>query len=106
MSFQIVYQLLQTSAFCLTLSSRAASAGDHSTVPICCIMNPCSQTAAVDEFNKVIESASPRTLVVVDFFRTACGACKYIQPGFIKLCKRSGDHHAPVVFLKHNVIDE
>ena len=54
----------------------------------------------------MIESASPRTLVVVDFFRTACGACKYIQPGFTKLCKRSGDHHAPVVFLKHNVIDE
>ena len=70
------------------------------------MFNPYSYTAAVDEFNKVIESASPRTLVVVDFFRTACGACKYIQPGFIKLCKRSGDHHAPVVFLKHNVIDE
>ncbi|CAF2055505.1 unnamed protein product [Brassica oleracea var. botrytis] len=26
--------------------------------------------------------------------------------GFSKLCKQSGDQEAPVIFLKHNVIDE
>lgn len=38
--------------------------------------------------------------------RTACGSCRYIQPGFAKLCRNSGDHHAAVLFLKHNIIDE
>nr|GMD99394.1 thioredoxin-like 4, chloroplastic [Ipomoea batatas] len=45
-------------------------------------------------------------LVVVDFYRTSCGSCKYIEQGFVKLCKGSGDQDAPVVFLKHNVLDE
>ncbi len=61
---------------------------------------------AVKEFQKVVEQAHPKSLVVVDYYRTACGACKYILPGFVKLCKRSGSHDAPVIFLKHNVIDE
>ncbi|CAD6243987.1 unnamed protein product [Miscanthus lutarioriparius] len=42
-------------------------------------------------------------LVVVDFYRPSCGSCKYIEKGFIRLCKGSGDDGAPVVFLKHNV---
>ncbi|XP_076925468.1 thioredoxin-like 4, chloroplastic [Bidens hawaiensis] len=46
------------------------------------------------------------TLVVVDFYRTSCGSCKYIEQGFAKLCKGSGDEEAAVIFLKHNVIDE
>ena len=61
---------------------------------------------AVKEFQKLVEQAHPKSLVVVDYYRTACGACKYILPGFVKLCKRSGSHDAPVIFLKHNVIDE
>ena len=44
--------------------------------------------------------------MVVDFFRPSCGSCKYIEQGFMKLCKGSGDHGSSVVFLKHNVIDE
>jgi len=58
------------------------------------------------EFDGELRSVSPSTLVVVDFYRTACGSCKYIQPGFAKLCKNSGEHHAAVLFLKHNIIDE
>ena len=33
------------------------------------------------------------TLVVVDFYKTACGACKYIMPGFVRLCKQWGSDH-------------
>ncbi|EFH64436.1 hypothetical protein ARALYDRAFT_338394 [Arabidopsis lyrata subsp. lyrata] len=28
------------------------------------------------------------------------------KQGFSKLCKQSGDQEAPVIFLKHNVVDE
>ncbi|KAI5013994.1 hypothetical protein ZWY2020_055384 [Hordeum vulgare] len=32
--------------------------------------------------------------------------CKYIKHGFMKLCKGSGNNGSPVIFLKHNVINE
>ncbi|KAI4994766.1 hypothetical protein ZWY2020_034407 [Hordeum vulgare] len=62
-------------------------------------------------------SRATGALVVVDFFRPSCGSCKYIEQGFMKLCKYieqgfmklckgSSDHGSPVIFLKHNVIDE
>ena len=53
-----------------------------------------------------MHNENPNTLIVVDFYKTACGSCRYIQPGFVKLCHSSEEEHAPVVFLKHNVIDE
>ncbi|XP_059279322.1 thioredoxin-like 4, chloroplastic [Lycium ferocissimum] len=60
-----------------------------------------------EEFSMVLEKAKKTgALVVVDFYRTACGSCKYIEQGFVKLCRRAGDEQAPVIFLKHNVIDE
>ncbi|KAK4428995.1 Thioredoxin-like 4, chloroplastic [Sesamum alatum] len=60
-----------------------------------------------EEFSRILEKAKEsNALVVVDFYRTSCGSCKYIEQGFTKLCKGSGDQDAPVVFLKHNVIDE
>uniref|UniRef100_A0A0E0K1D3 Thioredoxin-like 4, chloroplastic n=1 Tax=Oryza punctata TaxID=4537 RepID=A0A0E0K1D3_ORYPU len=60
-----------------------------------------------DEFVRILERAKATgALVVVDFFRPSCGSCKYIEQGFMKLCKGSGDDGSPVVFLKHNVIDE
>ncbi|KAM0850788.1 hypothetical protein ACQ4PT_052836 [Festuca glaucescens] len=60
-----------------------------------------------DEFTRFLErSKATGALVVVDFFRPSCGSCKYIEQGFMKLCKGSGDEDSPVVFLKHNVIDE
>ncbi|WOK94305.1 thioredoxin-like 4, chloroplastic [Canna indica] len=59
------------------------------------------------EFSKILEKAKANgSLVVVDFYRTSCGSCKYIEQGFAKLCKGSGDGEADVVYLKHNVIDE
>ncbi|XP_073021921.1 thioredoxin-like 4, chloroplastic isoform X1 [Primulina eburnea] len=60
-----------------------------------------------DDFLRILEkSKESNALVVVDFYRTSCGSCRYIEQGFAKLCKGSGDQGAPVVFLKHNVIDE
>ncbi|XP_042393168.1 thioredoxin-like 4, chloroplastic [Zingiber officinale] len=62
-----------------------------------------------DEFSRIMERAKAAgALVVVDFYRTSCGSCKYIEQGFAKLCKCAGDRQAEpeVVFLKHNVIDE
>ncbi|XP_009348702.2 thioredoxin-like 4, chloroplastic [Pyrus x bretschneideri] len=59
------------------------------------------------EFSKILERARESgALVVVDFYRTSCGSCKYIEQGFAKLCKGAGDGEAAVIFLKHNVIDE
>lgn len=60
-----------------------------------------------EEFHRILEKAKERnSLVVVDFYRTSCGSCKYIAQIFSKLCKGSGNQDAKVMFLKHNVIDE
>ncbi|KAL7604885.1 hypothetical protein Lser_V15G18935 [Lactuca serriola] len=60
-----------------------------------------------EELLSVLEKAKEaNSLVVVDFYRTSCGSCKYIEQGFAKLCRGLGDEEAPVIFLKHNVIDE
>lgn len=57
-----------------------------------------------EEFFKILEKAKrTNSLVVVDFYRTSCGSCKYIEQGFAKLCKGSGDQEGDVIFLKHNV---
>lgn len=59
------------------------------------------------ELEEILEDAKRTdSLVVVDFYRTACGSCKYIEQGFVKLCKGAGDGQASVIFLKHNVMDE
>lgn len=60
-----------------------------------------------EEFLRILGKAKEtNALVVVDFYRTSCGSCKYIEQGFAKLCKGAGDQEASVIFLKHNVIDE
>ncbi|XP_023523062.1 thioredoxin-like 4, chloroplastic, partial [Cucurbita pepo subsp. pepo] len=60
-----------------------------------------------EEFIRILDRAKESgALVVVDFYRTSCGSCKYIEQGFAKLCRGSGDQEAPVIFLKHNVVDE
>ena len=70
----------------------------HVADPGCCFTE--------QQFDSILSSADPSALVVVDFYRTACGSCKYISAGFLKLCKGSHEGHAPVEFLKHNVFDE
>jgi thiol-disulfide isomerase/thioredoxin len=39
------------------------------------------QVLTIDELSAELSSAGPDALVVVDFYKTACGACKFIQPG-------------------------
>lgn len=57
-----------------------------------------------EDFSKILEKAKEAdSLVVVDFYRTSCGSCKYVEQGFAKLCRGSGDQEAAVIFLKHNV---
>ncbi|KAK7410035.1 hypothetical protein VNO78_00510 [Psophocarpus tetragonolobus] len=76
---------------------------DDDLCPVECVR----EFATDEEFSKILDkSKETGSLVVVDFFRTSCGSCKYIEQGFSKLCKKSGDHDAPVIFLKHNVMDE
>ncbi|CAK9857578.1 unnamed protein product [Sphagnum jensenii] len=59
------------------------------------------------ELQSILQHAKlTNTLVVVDFYRTACGSCRYIEKGFIKLCKGAGNGAVSVIFLKHNVMDE
>ncbi|KAI4389539.1 hypothetical protein MLD38_001755 [Melastoma candidum] len=54
-------------------------------------------------FNVLNKAKETNSLVVVDFYRTSCGSCKYIKQGFSKLCKVAGDEQAGVIFLKHNM---
>ncbi|XP_072984487.1 thioredoxin-like 4, chloroplastic isoform X1 [Typha latifolia] len=76
---------------------------DDDLCPVDCV----TEFKTEEEFQKIMEKAKEtKSLVVVDFYRTSCGSCKYIEQGFTKLCKGSGDQEAGVVFLKHNVIDE
>lgn len=57
-----------------------------------------------EEFLSILEKAKEsNALVIVDFYRTSCGSCKYIEQGFAKICKGAGNQEAPVIFLKHNV---
>ncbi|KAL5777767.1 hypothetical protein ACOSP7_010693 [Xanthoceras sorbifolium] len=83
--------------------NQGESDEDEELCPVECVR----EFKTDEEFFKILERAKEMdSLVVVDFYRTSCGSCKYIEQGFAKLCKGSGDEDAPVIFLKHNVIDE
>lgn len=81
-------------------STEGLSDEDDELCPVECV----KEFKNDDEFFKILEKAKEtKSLVVVDFYRTACGSCKYIEQGFAKLCKGSGVEEAGVIFLKHNV---
>lgn len=81
----------------------SASDEDDELCPVECVR----EFQTDEELFEVLEKAKKKNaLVVVDFYRTSCGSCKYIAQGFSKLCKASGDDDVPVIFLKHNVMDE
>eukprot|EP00878_Enallax_costatus_P009146 GHUV01009560.1.p1 GENE.GHUV01009560.1~~GHUV01009560.1.p1 ORF type:complete len:233 (+),score=63.30 GHUV01009560.1:599-1297(+) len=78
---------------------------DDIPCPVECV----AEVYTADELQQALDDAGQSTLVVVNFFKTACGACKFIYPGFVKLCKASAagqTSNPPVVFLKHNVFDD
>lgn len=63
------------------------------------------------EFEKVVNDAQQqKKLVVMDFYDTSCGACKYILHQVIKLCKKGCGEECSVggevVFIKHNIKDQ
>ncbi|KAI5064447.1 hypothetical protein GOP47_0021117 [Adiantum capillus-veneris] len=49
---------------------------------------------------------------MIDFYSSSCGACKYLLPQVINLCKKGCEDSCPVddswgiIFLKHNVRDD
>lgn len=90
----------------VTDENQGYSPGDEEDEDLCPV--ECVREFKSDEeFFQILEKAKKKnSLVVVDFYRTSCGSCKYIEQGFSKLCKASGDEDVPVIFLKHNVIDE
>ena len=88
---------------------RAGQAGGSpSTYPPAHPQSSILQVADEAEFDAALAAAGPAALVVVDFNKPSCGACRYIAPGFVKLCKAAGQggDGADVVFLKHDVMDE
>lgn len=73
----------------------------------CCPVDCVREFKREEEFTRIMDKARRTgSLLVVDFYRTSCGSCKYIEKGFSKLCKGSADQQSPVIFLKHNVLDE
>ncbi|RZS25719.1 hypothetical protein BHM03_00058966 [Ensete ventricosum] len=73
---------------------------DDDLCPVDCVR----EFKTEEEFARILDkSKADGSLVVVDFYRASCGSCKYIEQGFAKLCRGSGDQQADVVFLKHNV---
>lgn len=103
-------QLIKINHFCqptvqcmIGENSEELSDEDDDLCPVNCVREFKNDS----EFLKILEKAKEtKSLVVVDFYRTACGSCKYIEQGFTKLCKGSGVEENGVIFLKHNVIDE
>jgi len=89
----------------ISLQRHPRSVDDKPEDEMLCTPDCVKQVFTVAEFQDVLASTPEETLVVVDFYKTACGSCRYIQPGFVKLCHNLEEEHAPVVFLKHNVID-
>ncbi|CAK9861728.1 unnamed protein product [Sphagnum jensenii] len=88
---------------------EAREAEAEVTCPIDCVR----EVRNLAEFERVLLNAeSTNQLVVVDFYNSSCGACKYILPRFIKLCKGGCGEECPVEhkksihFVKHNVHDE
>lgn len=100
-------QLIKINHFCqptvqcmIGENSEELSDEDDDLCPVNCVREFKNDS----EFLKILEKAKEtKSLVVVDFYRTACGSCKYIEQGFTKLCKGSGVEENGVIFLKHNV---
>ncbi|XP_057837918.2 uncharacterized protein LOC131048077 isoform X2 [Cryptomeria japonica] len=70
---------------CRQLEAEAIEAEAEISCPIHCVREVQSHR----EFEKVLNDAQEHNkLVVLDFYNTSCGSCKYILPQFIKLCKK------------------
>ncbi|KIY93685.1 hypothetical protein MNEG_14276 [Monoraphidium neglectum] len=69
-------------------------------------MKHLTQVYTKEELDAIFESALPDALVVVDWYKTDCPACKYMAPGFHRMCRSASEHAQHIIFVKHNVYDE
>eukprot|EP00850_Spirogloea_muscicola_P001258 SM000004S15128 [mRNA] locus=s4:1378532:1379919:- [translate_table: standard] len=81
------------------------------TCPVDCVVDVRSRA----QFEHILrEAEDARELVVVDFYNSSCGACKYINNLFVRMCKRGcgevcvadDGEGVNVRFVKHNVRDD
>lgn len=49
-----------------------------------CFVECVQRVDSIEELQAQLDAAGPDALVVVDFYKTACGACKFIQPGWVR----------------------
>ncbi|GBF94865.1 thioredoxin-like chloroplastic [Raphidocelis subcapitata] len=71
---------------------------------------PCPTDCVIEVFTEaelegVFSSALPDALVVVDFFKTDCPACKVMAPGFHRMCRSASEHAQHIIFVKHNIYE-
>lgn len=64
------------------------------------------QVYTEEEIDTIFQSALPDALVVVDWYKTDCPACKYMAPGFHRMCRSASEHAQHIIFVKHNVYDD
>lgn len=64
------------------------------------------QVYGEEELDTIFKNALPDALVVVDWFKTDCPACKYMAPGFHRMCRSASEHAQHVIFVKHNVYND
>jgi thiol-disulfide isomerase/thioredoxin len=79
--------------------STSSDSDFSDSCPVSCVREIFTPHELHAEVEKTKETSR---LVVVDFYRTSCGSCKYIERGFSKLCKDEAEADHKVVFLKHN----
>ncbi|KAI5063819.1 hypothetical protein GOP47_0020489 [Adiantum capillus-veneris] len=91
----------------LELEAREAEA--LRSCPLECIR----EVFTLSQFENVLYDAEQTNkLVMIDFYSSSCGACKYLLPQVINLCKKGCEDSCPVddswgiIFLKHNVRDD
>ena len=82
----------------------AGGLGPNQVIWACSIHVPVRNALLIKRQFTVTRLLSGRCRVI-DFYKTSCGACRYIQPGFVKLC-RASTKDPSVMFFKHNVMDE
>lgn len=81
-------------------ASFPAVAGEERAPPFPALLSPQPQVFTEAELDGVFRSARPDSLIVIDFFKTDCPACKVMAPSFHRLCKSASQDAQHVIFVK------
>ncbi|MCO5556956.1 hypothetical protein L7F22_010511 [Adiantum nelumboides] len=91
------------------LESEAREIEALRSCPLECVR----EVFSLSQFENILYDAEQTSkLVMVDFYSSSCGLCKYLLPQVIRLCKKGCedsclvDDSCGVIFLKHNVRDD